>query len=572
MIMTALVLATLSHSQSLAWLHNYRRGDVMDLDASPDGKSALAVYTLSNPVFSSADSSVVFNDGPLGIGTSKVITYDAAGNVQWTINYVLDIATLKIYSVRFAPDGSVFIVGSVNSSAYDLNPGPGEYFLPVNSASFVAKYSAAGEFIWAAPVGDYVIAFPSPTLAVDDAGNVYVTGVFSGTFDFDPSEQTANLSAIADYDNAYLCKFSTDGALLWAKAFRSEGNVNPQSVALNGNGKVLLTGDFMPSSSFEQPLDLDPGSGQLLFYGNTNSSGNAFLVVLDENGQLVTGYVIEEPATTKATAAAATADNGFVIVGKYTGDFDADFGPNTFMVPVLGDPSYTNLFTLKLSEDLSLQWVKNFGSPNNITTNASAVAVKPNGNVLMTGFIEQGVMDLNPGAGQFLIEQTSSFGETGFILELSGQGDYVWAEQCVGVGACDVYRLAIINDEEYVFGMNSNFGAEFTPNLNYTIPMYDPNLNANFIIGKIGSTLPNSVAPNQLTSFSLFPIPASDRLCLVGEDLAGRNYRIMNAIGQTASTGSIHNRVISIDNLAPGYYYLYLDHQPSALPFVKANY
>lgn len=58
------------------------------------------------------------------------------------------------------------------------------------------------------------------SVAVDDAGNVYTTGFFYETCDFDPGPETFNITSIG-YDDIFIQKMDALGNFLWAKSFRS---------------------------------------------------------------------------------------------------------------------------------------------------------------------------------------------------------------------------------------------------------------------------------------------------------------------------------------------------------------
>ena len=53
-------------------------------------------------------------------------------------------------------------------------------------------------------------------IAIDKSGNVYVTGYFQGTCDFDPGFGTFNLSSSGGYD-IFISKTDSSGNFLWAK-------------------------------------------------------------------------------------------------------------------------------------------------------------------------------------------------------------------------------------------------------------------------------------------------------------------------------------------------------------------
>ena len=96
--------------------------------------------------------------------------------------------------------GNVYTTGDFWGTA-DFDPGPGTFNLTSagNRDIFVSKLDSAGNFVWAkqmgGPGGDF--GFP---IAVDAAGNVYTTGPFPGTADFDPGPGVFNLTSAGSYD------------------------------------------------------------------------------------------------------------------------------------------------------------------------------------------------------------------------------------------------------------------------------------------------------------------------------------------------------------------------------------
>jgi hypothetical protein len=75
--------------------------------------------------------------------------------------------------------------------------------------------NAQGNLAWAKRLGgggdDH-----GNSVAVDGSGNVYTTGYFNGTVDFDPGAGTFTLTAVTNSD-IYVSKLSSTGAFIWAK-------------------------------------------------------------------------------------------------------------------------------------------------------------------------------------------------------------------------------------------------------------------------------------------------------------------------------------------------------------------
>jgi len=96
---------------------------------------------------------------------------------------------------------------------------------------------AAPAFGFAAPVNAVNGSIESRSVVTDAAGNVYATGNFSRTADFDPSAGTYTLTTGAD-TAAYVAKYTAAGALVWAKEFGSDTGAG----SADGRGAGLRSG------------------------------------------------------------------------------------------------------------------------------------------------------------------------------------------------------------------------------------------------------------------------------------------------------------------------------------------
>jgi hypothetical protein len=80
----------------------------------------------------------------------------------------------------------------------DFDPGTGIFSLTGTDAKdiFYAKYNSNGGLLWADRVGG-IGDQTGLGITADNAGNVYATGYFQGTIDFDPGAGVFNLSSPA---------------------------------------------------------------------------------------------------------------------------------------------------------------------------------------------------------------------------------------------------------------------------------------------------------------------------------------------------------------------------------------
>src|SRR5207253_1869806 len=95
--------------------------------------------------------------------------------------------------------------GTVN-----FNPNNGKAQYLSGGGVFVSKLSASGSYVDAAGLAASTTSNNGRALALDGAGNVYLTGVFSGTADFDPTAGTYNLTSNGSVD-AFVAKLTQSG-------------------------------------------------------------------------------------------------------------------------------------------------------------------------------------------------------------------------------------------------------------------------------------------------------------------------------------------------------------------------
>ena len=64
---------------------------------------------------------------------------------------------------------------------------------------FILKLDANGQFLWAKGIGGSSFDYAND-IKVDANGDLFITGVFKNTVDFDPGSSTHNLTSNGQYD------------------------------------------------------------------------------------------------------------------------------------------------------------------------------------------------------------------------------------------------------------------------------------------------------------------------------------------------------------------------------------
>lgn len=183
-----------------------------------------------------------------------VLKLNASGVVAWAVGFG---GTDPDDGWGIAVDSS----GNVYTSGYfrltvDFDPGGGVISRTTAGFedAFVLKLTSTGTFVWVASFGGTVgdVAYG---LALDSSDNVYVTGFFRGTVDFDPGAGTSNLTGPTGVDAAFVLKLNAAGGFQWASHVSGSTNTYGYDITVDALNNVLLTGNFGGTGDF------DPGAG-----------------------------------------------------------------------------------------------------------------------------------------------------------------------------------------------------------------------------------------------------------------------------------------------------------------------
>ncbi len=377
-----------------------------------------------------------------------LISFGQAPSFEWAIN-TGDASNDYARGIAADAAGNVYVTGYFQGSA-DFDPGTGTAMLTSNGGQdiFLAKYDAGGNYVWAISMGTSVSAFNEAGngIALDAAGNIYITGVFGDVADFDPGTGTAALTAGAT--DAFVAKYDTNGNYLWAINVGGNEAEAGQGVAVDPAGNVYITGNFWGTAEF------NPGSGTATLTPVAGSS-DAFVAKYDPSGNYVwAGSIGGSGADEGQAIAVDTAGN--VYVTGYFSNANADFDPGTAVVN-LTYAAGNDAFIAKYNTNGDYLWAKSIGSGS--TDRGTGVALDAAGNVYLTGYF-QGSADFNPGTGDTL---KSGGGNDIFVARYDANGNYQWSKGIGGTGSDLGQAIAVdIAASIYITGGLSS-AADFDP-------------------------------------------------------------------------------------------------------------
>lgn len=316
------------------------------------------------------------------------------------------------------------------SNTVDFDPGPGIHNLTsFGRATFVQKMNANGEFLWAKKTIEHSSSYRD--MKVDHLGNVYTTGSFASTLDFDPDTSVFNLVSNGSFDG-FIHKLDSNGNFCWVKQIGGEGSDAVQGLIIDNNGSIFVLGKFVDT------VDFDPGLG---VYNLVNESGlipALFIQKLDSNGDFIWAKKIEKSGYYSKIALDV---NGNVYVsGQFRGtvDFDPGLGVHNMI-----SAEQSDIFVLKLNPNGEFIWVKQFESIGFISNAyAYGIAVDNDGGVYTIGSFKDSI-DFDPSALESMAYSNGHFDS--YIHKLDSNGEFLWVNHIGGRSMDQGLNLALDN-------------------------------------------------------------------------------------------------------------------------------
>lgn len=379
-----------------------------------------------------------------GLGESFILSQSLDGNSRLAALLGTLAETLFAGGVAVDAMGNVYVAGGFQDTI-DLGGGPlvSQGLMDI----FLAKFDATGRHLWSKRYGDEEIDDAGLTpanqfasaIAVDPAGNLYLTGSFSHHLKFDTCPSLLTTEPPFMVMHGFLAKF--DASTGKCKTVISLGGSEALDIIVPGavaadQASVYLAGGFLGDLAF---------SDQLAFvsaYDPSTNVGDAFLARFSTTLVVQWAMASTEPAParppcTQVATALALDSAGNVYMA---GDFDCGIGLGCDGGPLIGNVSQGYLpgdvFLAKFASDGTCLWNESFGDDKIQLANGLAVGST---SLVMVGSY-QGTMSF--GTTEVTMPATPD-GDTpdpanGFVAAFDFAGGDVWSK---GFGDDQVQRV-----------------------------------------------------------------------------------------------------------------------------------
>ncbi len=267
---------------------------------------------------------------------------------------------------------------------------------------FIAKYNAAGAHLWSQRIGD-IDSDTGFALAVDAAGNIYVSGGFAGTVDFGGGGL-----ASAGASDVFLAKYNSSGVHQWSQQFGSTLTDIGRSVTVDPSGDIILAAQFRGTVSFGGVGLVSAGLSDIAL-AKYNSSG------VHQWSERWGGANSDIPMDVAVDGAGDIA-----VTGVFTGTTDLGGGP-------LASAGLNDIFLAHYSSGGAHQWSKRFGTAGGNEFGES-VAIDASGRVVFTGQFN-GTVDF--GGGPLV----GAGGADIFLAQYDATGSHQWSQRFGAAGS-----------------------------------------------------------------------------------------------------------------------------------------
>jgi hypothetical protein len=483
-----------------------------------------------------------------------IMKTDDNGNFIWAKS-LLGILGNKANSITTDQQGNVYIAGTFKGTV-DFDPSlTASYNLSSNNNTddaFVLKLDANGDFVWARQVGG-TNTDNALSIAVDANQNVYYSGIFVGTVDFDPGAGVSSQSTIGTNKAYFFSKLNSNGNFVWAHQIRTSITGSGYTVKLQIDENENLTA----AGSFEGTVDFDPssntynvvssGSGKNLFVLKLNSAGN----FLWAKG--IPGYM----ETINPRKYMSIDDAGYIYAtGRFTGTVDFDPGPGTYTVASSGSLSNINSYIIKLTTNGDFVWVKTIGGSGfggqGLVNSISIHADK--GKIYNVGFFRS-TIDFDATPTTYTIASSSNMSSDCYVLKYDTSGNFIYSFAMSGNLKMNTLETDG-NENLYITGSHSGTN-DFDPSSG-TYSLSSQGTDDCFLFKLNSGTITNIMqVKNNSIQITCAPNPANQFIQIKGIDFnEGVHLKIISIDGKIMKDCVVNESNINVSELTPGMYFI----------------
>ncbi|MCC5608895.1 SBBP repeat-containing protein [Nostoc sp. CHAB 5834] len=315
--------------------------------------------------------------------------------------------------------GNTYVTGAFNGTATFGNTTLTSTSFGYSDA-FIAKFDSNKNVLWAQKLGGTLTDF-GLGITVDEAGNSYATGSFSGTASFGSTTLTS-----AGNEDGFITKLDSSGNVLWAQKLGSMSSGSGIGITTDAIGNIYATG------ALNANLDINNSTSL--------STSDTFIRKLDQNGNILWTKNLGGTSPDSSFGITNDKDGNTYVSGFFS-------TTATFDNITLTSVGNNDAFITKLDSSGNFLWAKNLSDDR-----GRGIIVDETGNAYFTGYFSDSAIF---GSTTF----SSAGNADAFVAKLNNNGNTLWARNLGGTESDEGY--GIVADEVgniYVSGIFSGTG------------------------------------------------------------------------------------------------------------------
>ena len=226
--------------------------------------------------------------------------------------------------VKTDSTGNMYVAGNF-SGTVDFDPGTSvtEKISNGDTDIFLTKFDDLGVFQWVLTWGGNLTDGVND-LIISPSGDIYITGYFSGTVDFDPTSGIDNKSSVSDSIDVYISRLDISGNYKWTQTWGGNSDDMGTGIALQNPNNLIIIGFF------NDAVDFDPGTGTTQF--TSAGLSDTFVSTFNNSGvtpSFTRTFTMGSWGYDEPQAVATDSSGNIYLAGYFMGQVDFDPGSGT---------------------------------------------------------------------------------------------------------------------------------------------------------------------------------------------------------------------------------------------------
>ncbi len=388
---------------------------------------------------------------PNVFGNGFIQKTDSLGDFVWGKGIIDSCTLVSPLTVVTDKDNSILVGGYYyGCDSLDVDPDPSTaFYLKADSLTirmFLIKLDENGMFQW----GLEQKGGSCKRVVLDELGNIYLIGIFTGDFDSNPDPAITDIisSANANDRDFFVEKLDPNGNQLWIRVLQGPGFTDVNSLTLNDNGDVVVAGHIANTVDFNQ------GSSPSLSV-TPEASYNGYVFRMDSLGNSKDVFVLQGTSPSRIIDLETDDHNNLYMVGWYNGT-DVDFDPGSGNWPLVANAT-GGYFIMKASESGAPEWVRPYDNPlSSMGFREIDLSLGKRNVTYVSGRLIRKSVYLEPDNPNGTVLQHNSSFQAMFQAAYDSTGILSWAHVYEGDNNAGTCRVIAMEDYLYTLGYFTN--------------------------------------------------------------------------------------------------------------------